>query len=157
VLRRIKPRASGVSLEERVRRDLGFLFSEHGATVTSNTAQAFGTSELTLDVRNVAFKFTKNKRDADYRVVVAPRNADGVWELLHVALAAATGDDAKSLIVPVFYDYDDEPSQFSYVGLTRVAEILRPRFVRLDSAFDPQNYPATYWRMVQIERLVHPR
>jgi hypothetical protein len=54
-----------------------------------------------LNAGNVEFKFAKNKRDADYSILVAPRETDGVWELLHVALAAATGDDARSLIVPV--------------------------------------------------------
>ena len=154
-MRTSKRNASDVSLEQTVRRDLDFLFSEYGATVTSNTVEAFAISELMLDAGNVEFKFTKNKRDADYRILVAPRKQDGIWELLHVALAAATGDDARSLIVPVYYD--DEPSQLSYVGLTRVAEVLKPRFAQLDAAFNPQNYPATHLRMIEIERLVHPK
>jgi hypothetical protein len=108
-----------------------------------------------LEAGNVEFKFTKNKRDADYRILVSPRKPHGVWELLHVALAAASGEDARSLIAPVYYD--DEPSQLSYIGLTRVAEVLKPRFAQLDSAFNPQNYPATHSRMIQIERLVHPK
>lgn len=155
MFREVQQNAPDLSLEQRVRRDLDFLFTEYGAIVTSNTFAAFGISELTLNAGNVELKFTNNKRDADYRILTAPRNADGIWELLHVALAAATGDDAKSLIVPVYYD--DEPSQLLYVGLTRVAQILRPRFKQLDSAFEPENYPVTHARMVQIERLVHPR
>jgi hypothetical protein len=154
-MRTSKRNQSDVSLEQNVRRDLGFLFSEYGATVTSNTVEAFGTSELMLEAGNVEFKFTKNKRDADYRILVSPRKPRGVWELLHVALAAASGEDARSLITPVYYD--DEPSQLSYIGLTRVAEVLKPRFAQLDSAFNPQNYPATHSRMIQIERLVHPK
>jgi hypothetical protein len=78
------------------------------ATVASNTLGAFGSSELLLDVGNLEFKFTKNERDADYRILVAPRNTNGIWELLHVALAAATGDDVRSLIVPV-YEVPDRP------------------------------------------------
>ena len=155
MFRKVQRNASDVSLELRVRHDLDFLFIEYGATVTSNTVEAFGIWELIVDVGNVVFKFTNNKPDTDYRILVAPRNADGTWELLHIALAAATGDDARSLIAPV--NYDDEPSQLSYVGLTRVAEVLRPRFKQLDSAFAPANYPATRSQMVQIERLVHPR
>jgi hypothetical protein len=155
VFRKVQRNASDVSLELRVHHDLDFLFTDYGATVTSNTVEAFGICELMVEVGNVVFKFTNNKHDADYRILVAPRNADGIWELLHVALAAATGDDARSFIAPV--NYGDEPSQLSYVGLTRVAEVLRPRFKQLDSAFEPKNYPATRSRMVQIERLVHPR
>ena len=154
MFRRVQRNASDESLEQKVRRDLDFLFAEYHATITSNTMEAFRISELTLLAGNVEFKFTNNKRDADYRILVAPRNADGIWELLHVALAAATGDDARSLVVPVHYD--DEPSELSYVGLRRVAEVLRPRFMQLDSAFKPQNYAATHSRMVQIERLIHP-
>jgi hypothetical protein len=103
----------------------------------------------------VDLKFTNNKRDADYRIMVAPRNVDGAWELLQVALAASTGDEANSLVVPVYYD--DEPTQLSYVGLTRLAEIMKPRFAQLERAFAPENYPATHSRMLEIERLVHPR
>ena len=149
VFTKVQRNAPDVSLEQTVRRDLDFLFAEYGATVTSNTIEAPGVSELTLNAGNVEFAFTDNRRDADYRILVAPRNADGIWELLHVALAAATGDDARSLIAPINYD--------DYVGLTRVAEVLRPRFKQLDFAFEPKNYPATHSRMVQIERLVHPR
>lgn len=145
---------SDVALEQRVRRDLEFLFLDYGATVTANTVESFGISELTLETDSVELKFTKNNRDSDYRILVAPRKVDGVWELLHVALAASTGDDAKSLVVPVYYD--DEPTELSYVGLTRVAEIMKPRFAQLERAFAPENYPATHSRMVEIERLVHP-
>ncbi len=150
-----KPKQSDVALEQRVRRDLDFLFVEYGATVTANTVEPFGISELTVETDSVELKFTNNKRDADYRILAAPRNVHGVWELLYVALAAATGDEANSLVVPVCYS--DEPSELSYVGLTRVAEIMKPRFGQLERAFAPENYPATRSRMVEIERLVHPR
>ena len=117
--------------------------------------EAFGISDLIVETSTVDLKFTNNKRDADYRIMVAPRNVDGAWELLQVALAASTGDEANSLVVPVYYD--DEPTQLSYVGLTRLAEIMKPRFAQLERAFAPENYPATHSRMVEIERLVHPR
>src|ERR1700722_11199414 len=133
-----------LALEQRVRHDLEFLFLEYGATVTANTVEPFGISELTVETDSVALKFTKNKRDADCRILAAPRRVDGVWELLHVALAASTGDDVKSLVVPVYYD--DEPTELSYVGLTRVAEIMKPRFAQLERAFAPENYPATHSR-----------
>jgi hypothetical protein len=144
-----------VALEQRARRDLDFLFSDYRATVIANTVEAFGIPEFIVETATVELKFTNNKRDADYRIMVAPRNVEGVWELLHVALAASTGDEANSLVVPVYYD--DEPTQVSYVGLTRVAEIMKPRFARLERAFAPENYSATHSRMVEIERLVHPR
>ncbi len=152
---REKAKQSDVAFEQRVRRDLDFLFSGHRATVIANTVEPFGISELIVETPTVTLKFTNNKRDADYRIMVAPRKVDGVWELLNVALAASTGDEANSLIVPVYYD--DEPTQLSYVGLTRVAEIMKPRFAQLERAFTPENYPATHSRMVEIERLVHPR
>jgi hypothetical protein len=152
---RAKHKQSDVTLEQRVRRDLDFLFVKYGATVIANTVEAFGISELIVETDGVELKFTNNKRDADYRILVAPRKVDGVWELLHVALAASTGDDANSLVVSIYYD--DEPTELSYVGLTRVAEIMKPRFAQLERAFAPENYPATHSRMVEIERLVHPQ
>jgi hypothetical protein len=142
-------------LEERVRRDLTFLFDEYGATVTSNIVERFGAAEVTVAAGSLELCFGKNDRDAADRLLVAPRDGHGVWELLNVALAAATGDDPKSLVVP--FSYSDEPTTLSYVGLTRVAEILKPRFARLQRAFAPENYPTTHSRMAEIERMVHPR
>jgi hypothetical protein len=104
---------------------------------------------------NLELKFAKNERDQEFRVVVAPRNGHGVWELLQVALAASTGEDAATLTVPI--SYNDDPAMLSYIGLTTLAAELKPRFERLNRSFAPENYPATQSRMVQIERAVHPR
>jgi hypothetical protein len=72
-----------------------------------------------------------------------------------VALAASTGEDAATLTVPI--SYNDDPATLSYIGLTTLAAVLKPRFERLNHAFAPENYPATHSRMVQIERAVHPK
>jgi hypothetical protein len=74
-------------LEQRIRRDLAFLFDDHGATVSSNTVEAFGNSQITVAVGNLEFQFTKDDQDGDARVMVGPRNGHGVWELLRVARA----------------------------------------------------------------------
>src|ERR1700730_8271150 len=100
------PKRRDVDLERRVRNDLAFLFKEHGATVSANTVQAFGNSEITVTVRNLEFQFAKNDRDQDFKVAIAPRNGNGVWELPHVALAASTGEDAATLTVPISYSDD---------------------------------------------------
>jgi hypothetical protein len=142
-------------LEERVRRDLAFLFDEYGATITSNTVEPFGTSEVTVTTANLILRFGKNERDADDRLSVAPRTGHGIWELLHVALAAATGESPSSLVVP--FSYNDDPTKLSYIGLARVAAILKPRLAKLESAFAPENYSATRSRMSKIERMVHPK
>jgi hypothetical protein len=149
------PKRGDVDLEGRVRNDMAFLFEEHGATVSANTLQAFGNSEITVTVGNLEFQFAKNDRDQEFKVRVAPSNGTGVWELPHVALAASTGEDAATLIVPI--SYNDDPAAVSYIGLTRLAAELKPRFERLNRAFAPENYPATHFRMVQIERAVHPK
>jgi len=73
-----------------------------------------GISELTINAANVQFKFTNNKPDADSSILVPPRNVDAIWEMLHVALAAATSDDARSLIIPVYYG--DEHSRICCAG-----------------------------------------
>jgi hypothetical protein len=44
----------------------------------------------------------------------------------------------------------------SYIGLTRLASVLEPRFEPVNEVFAPVNYPATHSRMMQIERVVHP-
>ena len=142
-------------LEQRVHRDLAFLFEMRGAIVTSNTLQAFGNSEVTIAVGNLEFQFAKNRRDDDFRISVGPRNGHGVWESLHIALAASTGEDPGALTFPI--SYSDDPVKLSYVGFTGLASVLKPRFERLNEAFSSENYPATHARMVQIERRVHPK
>lgn len=146
------PKRGDAYLEQRIRRDLAFLFEKYGATVSSNTLEAFGNSEVTVAVGNLEFQFAKNDRDHEFRVSVGPRNGHGLWELLHVALAASTGEEAATMRFLI--SYSDDPTKLSYTSL---AALLKPRLDRLNDAFAPENYPATHSRMVQIERIVHPR
>ena len=150
-----KAERQDLELEQRVRRDLAFLFDQYGATVDSNTVEAYRNSEVSVGVGNLEFQFAKNERDREHRAVVGPRNGHGVWELLHVALAASTGEDPTHLSFPI--SYNDDPAATSYIGLIRLASVLKPRFDRLNEAFAPENYPATRSRMAQIERIVHPK
>jgi hypothetical protein len=143
------------NLEQRIRRDLVFLFDAYGATVNSNTVEAFGHSQITVAVGNLEFQFAKNDRDGEARVMVGPRNGHGVWELLRVALAASTGEDVAELGFPI--SFIDDPASLHYIGLASLAACLKPRFDRLNDAFAPQNYPDTHARMAHIERIVHPR
>ena len=149
------PKRGDADLEQRIRTDLAFLFEKYGATVSSNTLEAFGNSEVMVAVGNLEFQFAKNARDHEYRVSVGPRNGHGLWELLHVALSASTGEEAATMMFPI--SYSDDPTKPSYTDLTGLAALLKPRFERLNDAFAPENYPATHSRMVQIERIVHPR
>jgi len=149
------PQRGDADLEQRVHRDLAFLFEVHEAIVTSNTLQAFGNSKVTIAVGNLEFQFAKNQRDNDFRISVSPRDGHGVWELLHIALAASTGEDPVALTFPI--SYRDDPIRLSYIGFTRLASVLKPRFECLNEAFSSENYPATHARMVQIERRVHPK
>ena len=142
-----------MDLEERVRRDLKFLFEEHGATVRANTLDAFGNSEITVAVGNLEFQFVRDERNQEFQVAVAPGSGHGVWELLQVALAASTGEDPATLTVSLLFN--DDPASLSYIGLTSLAALLKPRLEQLNRAFGPENYPATHSRMVQIERMVH--
>jgi hypothetical protein len=141
-------------LERRVRRDLSFLFEEYGGVVTSSTMQWVGISEILVGVGNLEFKFARNARDEENVVKVGPRNGLGIWELLPVALAASTGEDPRALTSPV--SFEDDPKLLSYIGLTRLASILRPRFELLSQAFAPEHYATTQLSLAQIERKVHP-
>jgi hypothetical protein len=54
-----------------------------------------------------------------------------------VALAASTGEDSTTLTCPL--SYSDNPARLSYIGLTQIASLLKPRFDRLNEAFAPEN------------------
>ena len=141
-------------LEQRVRRDLSFLFDRYGAAVTSSTAEPHGIFQVSVAIGHLEFRFSRNERDGEDLVQVAPRDGRGIWELLDVALAASSGEDVKTLNCPV--SFTDDPDLLSYLGLTRLASVLRPRLEHLNDAFAPENYPATRLRMAQIERSIHP-
>jgi hypothetical protein len=149
------PKPGDVDLEQRIRHDLAFLFDEYGAVVSSNTLDDFGISEVTVAVGNVEFKFEKNDREQESKIAVGPRDGHGLWEPLHVALAASTGEDAAALSVPISYNGD--PTKLSYIGLSRVAANLKRRFELLNGAFASENYPTTRARMAHMERTVHPK
>ena len=148
-------RTKDLDLEERVRRDLAFLFDQYEAKIGSNTREDHGSSQLSIVVGNLEFQFEKNDRGVENTALVGPRNGHGIWELLVVALAASTGEDPMTLKFPISYSGD--PAGLSYVGLSRLASVLKPRFDRLNEAFSPENYPATHARMVKIERILHPK
>jgi hypothetical protein len=141
-------------LEQRVRRDMSFLFDRCGGVVTSISTQPAGISEISVAAGNVEFQFARNTRDGENVVKVGPRNGLGVWELLPVALAASTGEDPRTLNSPL--SFEDDPNSLSYVGLTRLALLLAPRFESLNQAFAPEHYATTRLSMAQIERDVHP-
>ena len=150
----VTARRGDAELEQRVRRDLAFLFEKSGATVSSNAVDAFNNSEVRVVAGNLEFQFAKNGREQEFRVAVGPRDGHGVWELVQVALAASTGEDASALTFRI--SCSDDPSKLSYMGLTQLAALLKPRFARLNEAFASENYSATRSRMAKIERKVHP-
>ncbi len=84
--------------------------------------------------------------------MVAPRDGRGVWEFIHVALAASTGKDVRSLRAP--FSYTDDPGTVSYVGRSRLGSVLQPRFDQLNDAFAPKSYEGTRLRMAHIERVL---
>jgi hypothetical protein len=138
------------NLEIRIRRDLDFLFSQEGATFRNCATDSRGNVEAEVQASKVAFQFAWNIRDGEDRVMVAPSDGRGVWELIHVALAASTGEDVRSLSVP--FSNTDDPGTVSYVGLSRLRSFLLPRFAQLNDAFAPKSYAATRLRMAHIER-----
>jgi len=147
-------RRTDSELEQRIRRDLAFLFDRYGAVIDSNTVEKYGNSEVLVGVGNLQFQFAKNERDSSSRVVVGPRNGHGIWELLHVALAASTDEDSAKLTCPI--SYTDDPANMSYIGLSKLASVLEPRFEKLNDAFAPDSYQALRSRTAQLERILHP-
>ena len=143
------------TMEDQIRRDLAFLFEDHGAVIRSNTLEHFGLSEVIVAAGNLDFLFRSNRPDDECEVQLGPNNGHGVWERLHVALAAATGEPVDTLYAPLSCVANS--SETRYTGLTRLASILKPRFAALNTAFAPENYPVTHSRMVEIEWTIHPR
>jgi hypothetical protein len=147
------PELGDADLERRVRWDLRFHFKEYGATIRANSLDALPEFGGHVALGNLEFQFAKNERDQEFRVAVAPCDGHGVWELFQVVLAASPGQGATTRTVPV--SYNDDPAALSYIGLTALAAVLKPRFERLNRALASENYPITHPRMVQIERTVH--
>jgi len=137
------------SLEVRIRRDLDFLFNREGTAFRSCATDSRGDVEAEVVAGNVVFQFAWNIREGEDRVMVAPRDGRGVWDFVHVALAASTGEDVRSLSVP--FSYTDDPGTVSYVGLSQLRFVLQPRFEQLNDAFAPGSYEATRLRMAHIE------
>ena len=142
-------------MEDQIRRDLSFLFDDHGATVASNTLEHFGISEVIVAVGNVDFLFKCNRRDDECEILSGPHDGHGIWEFLHVALAAATGEPVDTLYIPL--SCSESSGEAQYAGLRRLASVLKPRFAALNSAFAPDNYPVTHSRIVEIEWPIRPR
>jgi hypothetical protein len=143
------------SMEDQIRRDLSFLFDDHSAIVSSNTIEQFGISEVIVAVGNLDFLFRYNRRDDECEILSGPHDGHGIWEFLHVALAAATGEPVNTLYAPLSCVANSSGTR--YTGLTWLASILKPRFAALNTAFAPENYPATHTQMVEIEWSIHPR
>ena len=102
--------------EQRVQRDLAFLFEEYAANVTSNTVGAHRESEVTIAAGNVELRCAKNERDNHCDFTVGPLTDTECGSYFHVAFAASTGEDAATLNVP--FSYSDGPTELSYIGLT---------------------------------------
>jgi hypothetical protein len=141
-------------IEQRIRRDLAFLFEEYGGVVTSSSRQPAGISEVLVAAGNLEFQFSRNTRDGENLVKVGPRDGLGIWELLPVALAASTGENPRTLNYPI--SFEDDPNLLSYIGLTQLALVLKPRFERLNQAFAAERYATTRPTMAHIERQIHP-
>jgi hypothetical protein len=102
-------------IEQRIRRDLAFLFEEYGGVVTSSSRQPAGISEVLVAAGNLEFQFSRNTRDGENLVKVGPRDGLGIWELLPVALAASTGENPRTLNYPISFEDDTESSVLHWI------------------------------------------
>jgi hypothetical protein len=133
-------KGSDRELETRIRKDLAFLFEEHGASVTSNNyyPRAFGNAIVEMQAGNVLFRIVKDRREHEIRVDVAPISQPDEWEFLDTALAICTGENRDNL--GYFARYDDNPRKKTYIGMTEIARLLAPRFAALNDSFLPVGY-----------------
>ncbi len=144
------PNKPDKKFELQVRRGLSFLFERYAIQITSNVKyRHFGSAEITIRAANVDIRIFNDGRDHELRVNFGPAMGNGVWENVDVALAAATGEVSPRSRYDGYYGSD--PSK----ALLELADLLQPRFDRLNEAFSEENYPVLRSRLAEAQRDVN--
>jgi len=121
-------------LKNRVRDNLGFLFSEHNGQFTKNDRVCRWGNVVSLEAGGVLFRIGHH-RGEDFVDVTSPRTPSD-WEPVGIALMAI---DAKQPITTS----EDLPVSPSFLVLSEIAPLLRSRFADLEEAYSVDRYPTT--------------
>jgi hypothetical protein len=130
---KIAPRGPDEPLEQEVRKDLSFLFTDFGARVISNRyLPGIGNSELVFEAKTLRFKAVQDW--GRIRVSIAPSHAPEDWkDLTHAMMAVRTE-----------VNFESRPE---FGSLFEQGEWLRADFTRLEEAFSTGRYPETLVRI----------
>jgi hypothetical protein len=133
---RTMPVGSDAELEESVRRELGFLFKQHGAKISSNgRLRIMDFAYVTIDVGNLRLRAARDRGSIE--ISIAPVHAVRYWQSLGEALLAVHQEGELPKAVPSSI-------------LRGAGARLEPVLARLDEAFSEAQYPATRERIREI-------
>lgn len=135
---KLTPKGSDLELEEKVRKDLAFLFRDSAASIISNYCfpGAFGNVVLVLAAGALLLRVVQDR--GEFRVDVAPGHAPTEWKLLALALSAVEANTQN-------------PIPASCSSVQQAAALLAVSLESLRTAFSPTNYASTKSRMYDIE------
>jgi hypothetical protein len=130
------PVGSDAELEENVRRELGFLFNQHGAKISSNTRlRIMDFACVSVDVDNLRLLAARDRGSIE--ISIAPIHAVRYWQSMGEAILALE----KECELP-----KSIPSSI----LRGAGPRLEVQFVKLNEAFSETQFPITRERIREI-------
>ena len=127
-------RRSEKRLQDRVRNNLGFLFSEHNGQFMQNDCVYRWKDVISLGAGGVLFRISHHHGE-DFVDVTSPR-APRDWEPVGIALMAI---DATQPVITS----EDLPTSPTLLALSEIAPLLESRFADLEEAYSAERYPVT--------------
>ena len=141
----LEPDGPDEKLEGDVRRDLSFLFTEHGARIVSNSyyPRSFGNAIIVIPVRDLFLEVVRDRGSLCVCVGRTPPGpSESPWTDSRLAVASLEMKESGSRI----------PDIPSYATLSRAAAILEPAFSLLEEAYSAPNYEPTMQKIKAINK-----
>ena len=130
------PVGSDAELEENVRRELGFLFNQHGAQISSNTRLGImDFACVSVDVDNLRLRVARDRGSIE--ISIAPIHAVRYWQSMGEAILALEKERELPKSIPSSI-------------LRGAGPRLEVQFVKLNEAFSETQFPATRERIREI-------
>jgi hypothetical protein len=127
---------TGRKLKREIEKELSFLFADFGAYFVPQEPANSHLTTATLATAKLRLRISTGR--GEYGVLVSPITGTHEWMALQDALRAIESERSTP-----------EPSPF--VSLSRVREILQPKFAHLEESFSPDHYPSIAARLRQIK------
>jgi hypothetical protein len=126
----------GHKFRREIENELSFLFTDFGAHFIPEESVDSRFTTATLATHNLRLRRSTGR--GEYGVLVSPITGNYEWTDLLDALRATESERSAP-----------EPSPIG--SLSRVSEILQPKFARLEELFRPDHYSSTKARLEQIK------